>query len=93
MPTMPMRPDEGNSTPALPAWEEIELLCMRTAGHLDMRLLVRGRVCGSLCVEEDADGHAALRRLEGEDWEKTLLLEAFEEAQFPDRSEGEHHGR
>jgi len=93
MPMISMRSDERMLAPALPAWEEMELLRTRTAGHLDMRLLVRGKICGSLCAEEDAEGHAALRRLEGEGWEKTLLLEAFEEAQFPDRSEGEHRGR
>lgn len=91
--TMPTWPEEGDAAPALPAWEEIELLCAQTDGHLDLRLLVRGKPCGSLHAEKDAQGYAALRCLEGEEWERVLLLEAFEEAQFLESPEGGRHGR
>lgn len=91
--TMPMWSEEGNAAPALPAWEEIELLCAQTVDRLELRLLVRGRPCGSLRAETDAQGRAALQHLEGEDWERGLLLEAFEEAQLLEHLEGEHHGR
>ena len=89
--TMPMWSDEGSVAPALPGWEEIELLCAQTTDLLDMRLRVRGRLCGSLRAEKDAQGHAALQCLEGEDWERALLLEAFEEARLLEHLEGRHH--